>query len=320
MARVLSILTLVAAAILSPVTAFAETWPTRPVRIIVPFPPGGGADAIARIIQEPLSVLIGQPVVIENRAGAAGLVGTEAVVRAAPDGYTIGIVISSLAAASALGQKLGFDPTRDPTPITLIGQAPNVIVVHPSVSAKTLAELIALGKTSSLNYGSGGIGSSHHFGGELLRLISGAKFEHTPYRGGGPLINDLIGGQIPTAFTTIQSIAPHIAAGRVRALAVTGPNRSPLLPDVPTVAEAVGQPFDVVDWWGIIGPLGLKAELRDRINGALVQVIGSHAVRERLIGLGMTITPTTPEAFADLIRSDVDKLREIARRAAMKAE
>lgn len=317
---------LIRALLLSLATLFAlpamaqGNWPTKPLRVIVPFPPGGGADTIARLLQQPLSTEIGQPVVIDNRSGAAGLVGTEAVVRSAPDGYTIGIVISSLPAAVALRQQLGFDPVRDPTPIVLIGTAPNVIVVHPDVPAKTLGELVALAKDKTFNYGSGGVGSSHHFGGEYLQLVTGGRFEHTPYRGGGPLIADVVGGQIPMAFTTIQSILPHIQAGRVRPLAVTSPQRAPQLPDVPAVAEVVGKPYDIVDWWGIVGPKDLPAPLRERLNAVLRKVLTNPDVAERLGKLGMTMRPGSADDFSAVIRDDVEKLSGIVRSTGMKVE
>jgi len=302
--------------------ARAQTaWPSRPLRLVIPFPPGGTTDIIGRTLQAPLADRLGQPVVVENRAGGAGTAGVEAMVRAA-DGHTVALVISSLASNVALQPGLPFDVERDIAPIGLIGFVPNAIAVHPSVPARTLGELVALARArpGALNYGTSGIGTANHFAGELFRLEAGIDIVHTPYRGGGPAINDLVGGQIPVGVNALSSILPQIRAGRVRALATTGKARSAALPDVPTVAESGFPGFDVVEWWGLVAPAAMPAANVSRFAEALNAALARPDIAAKLAEQGLDLASSDPVAFKAFVRAEIAKLAGIVRRAAIKAE
>jgi tripartite-type tricarboxylate transporter receptor subunit TctC len=309
-----------AIALVGPAAAQAG-WPTRPVRIILPVPPGGAFDATVRMIQDPLARLLGQPVVVENRGGGAGIPAAEAVIRAT-DGHTFGLIGSSHAANATLLTSLPFDPVADIAPINLLARWPNVISVHPSTPWQTLAELVAAAKArpGSISYGSPGIGLSQHLAGELLKIRAAIDITHVPYRGAGPALNDGVAGHVPMVITALASTAPQVKAGRLRALAVTGPLRAPLLADVPTVAEQGFPGFDVGEWIGIIGPAATPPDSVARLNAALTGAMREPDVARRLEESGIETLTSMPAAFGDFVRAQVQALGDIIRAAGVRAE
>jgi tripartite-type tricarboxylate transporter receptor subunit TctC len=299
-----------------------EAYPSKPIRLILPFPPGGGTDIIGRILSERMSADLGQPVVLENRGGAGGNVGAEAAARSAPDGYTLVLVAPSLAISPSLYKKLNYDALKDLTPIGLVATVPNVLVTHPAVQAQTLAEFIALAKTTpgGMNFGSGGSGTSNHLAGELFNLLAGVKLVHVPYKGVNLAMNDLIAGQVQLVVIGISAAAPQIKAGRLRALAVLTPRRSPALPDVPTAAEAGLQNFEVTTWYGLLAPAGTPKPIVIRLNAALVRSMQAQDLRERLAAIATEPMTSTPEEFGELIRLEMAKWGQVVRDAGLKAD
>ncbi|MFZ4806050.1 MAG: Bug family tripartite tricarboxylate transporter substrate binding protein [Hyphomicrobiaceae bacterium] len=313
-------LALVGAAIL-PSVAQAQNWPSKPVRLIVGNPPGGTNDILARLLQTPLSEVLGQPIVIENKAGGGTIVGTEATVRSAPDGYTIGTIISVHASNVSLQSKLPYDAVKDVTPIAFLGRVSNIVVVHPSVPAKSMKELIELArsKPGSIHHGTSGNGTSQHFSGELLKLGAGIDIVHVPYRGGGPAINDVVGGQVQMMFGNFASILPHVQSGRVRPLAVTSAARSPVLPELPTVAEAANLPgFAVTEWYAVIGPAGLDPAIVTKINDALYTVMKRPDIATKLRDQGIEVDYMSPAQVGTFIKAEIEKFRDIVDRAKIK--
>jgi tripartite-type tricarboxylate transporter receptor subunit TctC len=301
--------------------AQAQSWPSRPIRIILPNPPGGTNDILARMLQAPLQEILGQPIVVENRAGGSNIIATDAIVRSPPDGYTIGTIISVHASNVALQPKLPYDSIKDITPIAFLGYVGNIVVVHPAVKANSMQELIALAKANpgTIHHGSSGIGTSQHFSGELLKLRTGAEFVHVPYRGGGPAINDLLGGHIQMMFGNFTSILPHVRAGTVRPLAVTAGNRSPVFPDLPTVAEAANLPgFAVTEWYAVIGPAGLPQEIVDKLNAAFYDALKRPDIAPKLRDQGIEVEFMTPTQLREFINAEIAKLGDIAKRANMR--
>jgi tripartite-type tricarboxylate transporter receptor subunit TctC len=315
------VLAIVGGLALTSPSAAQEGWPTRPVRIIVPFPPGGTTDIIARVVQQRLGERLGQQVIVENRAGAAGTTGTEAMVRSS-DGHTLAIVISSLASNVALQPKLPFRVPEDIVPITFAGLVPNLIGVHPSVEARSLPELIARAKTKpgSLNFATSGVGTANHFAGELLKQVAQIDIVHTPYRGGGPAINDLVGGQVPIGINALSSVLPHVQGGRVRALATTGARRSPTTPDVPTVAELGYPGFEVVEWWGFVAPLSMPMAGVNRLHRELVAILGSAEIVDKLAAQGVEVSTSTPDEFRAFLGQEVRKLDALVKTAGIKVD
>ena len=310
-----------AVAVSGEVAAQAQPWPNKPIRLIIGNPPGGTNDILARLLQVSLQEALGQPIVIENRAGGATMVATEATVRSAPDGYTLGTIISVHASNVSLQPRLPFDPIKDITPIAFLGRVANIAVVHPSVKANTFPELLALAKASpgTIHHGTSGNGTSQHFSGELLRLGTGVDIVHVPYRGGGPAINDVLGGQIQMMFGNFASILPHVKSGRVRPLAVTGANRSPVLPDLPTVAEAANLPgFAVTEWYAVIGPAGLPPEIVQRMNTTLYEVMKRPEIAAKLRDQGIEVDFMTPDQMMDFIKAEIAKIGDIVKRANIK--
>jgi tripartite-type tricarboxylate transporter receptor subunit TctC len=299
-----------------------DAYPAKPIRFILPFPPGGGTDILGRIIAERLSATLGQPVVTENRGGAGGNVGAEAAAKSAPDGYTIVLVAPSLAISRSLYSKLNYDPVRDFAPVSLVATVPNVMVTHPSVQASTLAEFIRLAKTKpgEMNFGSGGSGTSNHLAGELFNIVAGVKLVHVPYKGVNLAMNDVLSGQIHLVVIGIPAAAPHIKSGRLRALALVAPQRSPVLPDVPTVAEAGLPKFEVTTWYGILAPAGTPRTIVARLNADLVKIMHAPELKERLDALATDPVTSTPEEFAGLIQREIVKWGEVVREAGLKAD
>ena len=298
-----------------------DAWPTRPVRMILPFPPGGGTDILGRLIAERLSAGIGQPVVTENRGGAGGNVGAEAAARSAPDGYTILLVAPSLAISPTLYSKINYDPVKDFAPISLVATVPNVMVTQPSLPGQ-LQEFIAFvkAKPGALNFGSGGAGTSNHLAGELFNIVTGARLVHVPYKGVNLAMQDVLAGNVHLVFIGIPAAAPHIKAGKLRALAIVAPQRSTALPDVPTVAEAGLKDFEVTTWYGILAPAGTPQPVVRRLNAELVKVMHAPEMKEKLTATGTEPLTSTPEEFAAYIKREIAKWGDVIRKVGVKAD
>ena len=300
----------------------ADSYPSKPVHLILPFPPGGGTDILGRLIGEQLTVRLGQPVVQENRGGAGGNLGAEAVARAAPDGYTLLLAAPTLAISPTLYPKLAYDPLKDLAPIALVATVPNVMVTHPSVPARTLQEFIALAKRrpGELNFGSGGAGTSNHLGGELFNMVAGVKLVHVPYKGVNLAMQDVLAGNVQLVFIGIPAAAPHIRAGKLRALAVVAPQRSSALPDVPTAAEAGLPGFEVTTWYGVLAPAGTPRAIVERLNMELGRVMLAPELQPRLADMATEPRSGTPEAFAAYLREETAKWGKVIRDAGLRAE
>lgn len=299
-----------------------QPYPSRPVRIISPFAPGGGNDALCRIVAPRLSENLKQQVIIENRAGANGIVGTEVAARSAPDGYTIVLIPSGHAVNASLYKKLPFDTIRDFTPITLVGSSPLVLAVHPSLPVKNVKELIALARArpGQLTYASAGVGASGHLGGALFETLTSTKMTHIPYKGMAIAIVDVMSGQVTMTFGTSLSVIPHARAGRLRALATTGAQRSAALADLPTVAEAGVAGYEASLWYGFAGPARLPPEVLNRLHSAIVAALQLPETRERLASQGLDVQHNTPEAFAKLLVADVERWAQVVQRAGVQPE
>ena len=302
--------------------ALAQQYPSRPVRIISPFAPGGGNDALCRIVAQRLGENLKQQIIVENRAGANGIVGTEVAARSAPDGYTIVLIPSGHAVNASLYKKLPFDSIRDFSPISLVGSSPLVLAIHPSLPVRNVKDLIALAKArpGQLTYGSAGVGSSGHLGGALFETLTHTKMVHIPYKGMSPAITDLMAGQVTMTFGTSLSVVPQVRSGRLRALATTGAKRSPALPDLPTVAETGLPGYEASLWYGFVGPARLPPEIVNRLNSAIVAVLQMPEIRERLASQGVDPQHNTPEEFAKLIVSDVERWAKVIQRAGVQPE
>ncbi len=278
--------------------AIAQSFPSKPTKMIVPYPPGGSADILARAIGAKVGEGLGQPVVIDNRPGAGTIIGTEATAKSPPDGYTFMLgTVSSHAINPALNPKLPFDPVKDFTPLSLVASIPFAMIVHPSVAARSVQEFIALAKArpGQLNYSSAGNGTSNHLAGELLKSMAGIDLVHVPYKGSAPALNDLVAGQVSLMFDLVLTAAPHIKSGAARGLAVTGAQRSPVLPGLPTVAESGLPGYEVSAWFGIFAPAGLPQPVAQRLNAEFVKVMREPDLKQRLAGLGAEALTSTPE-------------------------
>ena len=307
---------------LSPLAALAQ-YPDRPVKLIVPFPPGGGTDAAARIIAGAMSDQLGQPMVVENRGGAAGAIGAQAVVDAAPDGYTLFFATTgTMAINQHLYSKLRHNPLTDFTPVATLASFPNVVVVHPSVPARTMRELIDLARSRNggLTYGSSGAGSSSHLAAVMLESATGVKLTHVPYKGTAPALTDFLSGRIDLMIDNITTHAPLALQGKTRALAVTGRVRSPQLPDVPTVAEAGVPGYDVTIWYALLGPARLPANVVDLLYRRVSVVMGQDKVKEALARIGTDPMLQSPDELARLVREENAKWGEIVRISGARAD
>jgi tripartite-type tricarboxylate transporter receptor subunit TctC len=304
--------------------AFAQTaFPTRTVTLMVGFAPGGGTDIAARIVAKQLATELGQQVIVENRAGAGGNIATGAVARAAPDGYLISLAtISSLTVQPHINSKLPYDPRRDLAPLTMGVVFANVLVVHPSVPAKTVAEFVALAqaKPGTIGYGTSGIGTTGHLAGELFRMMAKAPIVHVPYKGGGPAMTDLLGGQIPSVFASAPSALPQVKAGKIRALATTGAARSSFLPDVPTIAESGYPGYEAINWYAFVAPGKTPKDIVDRLNRDLVKALGTPEIREQLLNNGMEPQPSTPEELARYMEREYETWGRVVKEAGIQAE
>jgi tripartite-type tricarboxylate transporter receptor subunit TctC len=304
-----------------PHVAAALDYPTRPVRIIVGFAPGGGTDIMARLIGQPLAERLGQQFVIENRPGAGTNVATEVVVNAPPDGYTLLLACLPNASNATLYENLKFNFIRDITPVASISRDPFAIEVNPAVPVKTVPELIAHANANpgKINMASGGIGSGNHIFGELFKMMTGVNLVHVPYRGAGPALVDLLGGQVQVMFASMSSSIEYVRAGKLRALAVTTATRSPVLPDIPTVAEFVPG-YEASFWTGIGAPRNTRAEIVDKLNKEINAALADAKMKARLAELGVTALPGSPADFNKLIADETEKWGKVVRAAGIKAE
>jgi tripartite-type tricarboxylate transporter receptor subunit TctC len=319
LSRLLALLLFAAAAGM----AHAQTWPSKPIRIICPFPPGGIADIYGRLIAQRLSDTWGQPVVVENRTGAGGNIGAEALARAAPDGYTLGFgSIGTHAINPTISTKLPYDPIKDFAPIALVLDAEGVLVVHPSVPAHSVAELIALARASpgKLTYGSAGMGTASHLAGELFKSMARVDVTHIPYKGNVPAIADLLGGQINMMFATMPTVLPHVKSGKLKSLAVIGARRSTALPELPTLAEAALPGFEVNNWIALFAPAGTPREIVARLNAEVLKIMQSPEIQQRLPADGARFLPTTPEEFGAFVKSEIAKWAPVLKAAGVKAD
>jgi tripartite-type tricarboxylate transporter receptor subunit TctC len=303
--------------------AQSSAYPAKPVRMIVPWPAGGGTDMLARPIAQKLSERLGQQVVVDNRGGASGIVGSELAAKAPADGYHLLLDnITSHSTNITLHPKLSYNSMRDYAPVTLISSAANIVVVHPSVSAKTLNELIALAKArpGQLSFASYGTGGTTHLAGEMLKGLAGINMVHVPYRGGAPATSDAIAGHVPVYFSVLVTSQAHIKAGRLRALAVTGLQRDPVFPDVPTVAESGFPGFEANNWYGLLTPAGVPPEIIARLNAEMQAVLRTPEVAERLTSMGNTIVVSTPQQMREHMLAETEKWAKVIKAAGVKLD
>jgi tripartite-type tricarboxylate transporter receptor subunit TctC len=314
----------IAAALLAAATASAtaQSYPERPLRLIVPYAPGGGTDLTSRLIARHLSENFKQQVIVDNRAGGASNIGCEIAAQSAPDGYTLLTAGISFSINVSIFPKLNYDPVKDFDPVSLVATVPLIVVVHPSVPATSIKELIALAKTKpgTLNYASGGTGTANHIAGELFKYMTATDIVHVPYKGGGPAIADVIGGQVQLLFNTMTSTVGFMNSGKLRALAVTGKQRSPGVPNLPTVAEAGVPGFDVGAWFGIVVPRGTPRALVNKLNSEIVRITRLPEAREQFAAQGAEAIGSTPEEFARHLRTEIDKWAKVAKAAKMRSE
>jgi len=308
-----------------PWAASAQTaFPAKPVRIIVPFAPGGASDSLPRLLGSKLVDMWGQQVIVENRPGASGKIGMELGAKAAPDGYTLTSAPNgNLVVNPHLYTKLIYDIFRDFTPITLIASVQNVLVVHPSIPAKSVRELIALLKArpDELSFASGGVGSQAHMGGELFKAMTGTRMTHVAYKGVGPSVADVLGGHVPMIFAQIPAVAPHIQSGKLRALGVASPKRTPSLPSVPTIAEAGNLPgFEAVSWYALVGPAGVPAAVVTKIQTDTAKVLQIPEIRDKLTGLGAEPVGSTPDELRAAMRAEYDRYGKLIQKLGIKAD
>lgn len=299
-------------------------YPNKPIHLIVPFVAGGTSDILARILGEGLEKELKQSIIVENKAGAGGNIGSDIVAKSAPDGYTLILAsVGTHAINSSLYRKMPYDPVKDFTPVSLIATVPTVLVVGPSVKVKSVRDLIALAnaRPGQLNYASAGIGTTQQLAGEMLKQRTGIDVVHIPYKGGAQAVADLLGGRVTFMFPNIPVVYGQIKAGRLRPLAVASPKRSPALPDVPTMAEAAGmKDFDVSTWFGILGPAGMPATVTNRLNAAIRKVLSTSEMRSKLEKQGAEPLTTTPQAFGTYIKQEIAKWAKVVKQAGIELE
>jgi tripartite-type tricarboxylate transporter receptor subunit TctC len=307
---------------LGAVAGAQDAFPSKPVHIYVPFPPGGAVDIVGRTLGDELSKRWGQPVIIENRPGTGGTIASQAAAKAPPDGYTLIIVATGHAINPHLYDKLPYDPFNDFTPISLIGNSPNMFLVRADSAIKTFQDMLsaARARPGQLSYGNAGTGTSGHLAGELVKYMTKIDIASVPYRGGAPALNDLIGGHIPLSVNNVPESIAQIVAGTVRPLGATTAVRSPVLPNVPTIAESGLPGYDTGVWWGVVAPAGLPAAVRAKLAKDVAEAVNVSAVRLRLLGLGATPIGSPPEEFAALIRSEYEKWGPVIKAAGIRGE
>jgi len=309
-------------ALLNSAVTFAQTYPERPIRMIVSYPPGGGTDVTARAIGPKFSELLGRQVIIDNRPGGGSVIGTELVAKAAPDGYTLLMADTTFGIIPGLYAKLPFDALRDFQPVSQISAVPVGLVVHPSLPVRSVKELVALAKAKpgGLNFGSGGVGTPVHMAGELLKIAAKINIVHIPYKGAGPAFSDLLGGHFELMFPTLQSAVPHIKSGRLRLLALTTEKRSPAFPDTPTMTEAGVPGVIAVAWFGIQAPRGTPKAIVSRLHAEVVKVLQDPAVKQRFVNEGADIVGSDPDQFAKFISDEIAKWTRVVKDGGIKAE
>ena len=292
-----------------------DAWPSKPIKIIAPVQPGGGVDLVARTIADRLGKVLGQPIIVENMSGGGGIVGSQATARAAPDGYTLMVGYVGTHGTNPALRKLPYDAIKDFTPIAMVGGTPNIVVLHPSVPANTLKEFVAYAKANpnSVSYGSSGQGTLTHLVMEQFKEESGINAAHVPYRGIGPALTDLLGGQIQVVVPGLAAGLPHIKAGKLRPIAITGSARHPLMPNVPTLAELGYKEFDGVQWYGIVGPAKMPPALVARLNREINKLIVAPELKEKLSGEALEPMPMSPEQFAEYIKNDIAKWSKLVK-------
>lgn len=305
-----------------PQPAFAQSYPAKPIKFVIGFAPGGATDVVGRLMAKKMGDGLGQPIIVENKGGASSNIGAEAVFRAAPDGYTFYVCAITSAINVSLFPKLPFDFAKDFEPVALFATLPNILVVHPSLAAKSVQELIDLARAQpgKLSYASSGSGTSIHLSAELFKTLAKVDILHVPYKGSSPAVTDLIGGQVQMMFDNMPSSLPHVKAGKLRALAVTSGQRSPSAPNVPTMIEAGVAGFDVVSWFGLVAPKGTPKDIIARVNAEAVKVLASAEMKERFLDVGAVPAPMTPEAFGDYIRTEIARWSEVVKTSGAKAE
>ena len=308
----------------SPIPAAgAQEYPSRPVRLVIGFPPGGFVDLTARVVAGPLGTALGQQVVVENRGGAGGIVGTEIVARSAPDGYTLTVGSAGTHAVNqSLYRKLPYNVLRDFVPITRLADAPSILAVHPSLPARSVKELVALARAQpgKILYASAGSGTSTHLAAALFEHLARVKLVHVPYKGGGPAIVDVLAGQVPVTFGTAASVSPHTKTGRLRGLAMTGGQRSAVLPDLPTIAESGVPGYEMLNWLGLFAPAGTPRAVVEKLNAEALRAVRSAEVRDRLNGSGAEPSPLATAAFAPFVKSEIDKWAKVVAATGMTAD
>jgi tripartite-type tricarboxylate transporter receptor subunit TctC len=307
----------------APLAAQAQAaYPEKPIRFVVPYPPGGGTDVVARIVQQRLQAALGQPIVIDNKGGAGGSLGTDIVAKSAPDGYTVLFTLSSHTINPAIFPKLPFDTIKDFEPVGLVASLPQLLAANMAVPVRSVADVVAQAKAApdKFSFASVGNGSPGHLAGELMVLRTGAQMAHIPYRGGGPAVTDVIGGQVPLLWVSIPAAAAQVKAGKLRALAVSTVKRSPAFPDVPTMQEAGVADFEVDSWYAMLVPAKTPRPIIDKLNKALNTVLAEPAIRTQLIDQGADAVGGTPEALAKVIAAEVPKWIKLAKDANIKAD
>ncbi len=302
-------------------TAAAQDYPTKPVRLIIPFPPGGSNDVVGRMIATQLSEKLGKQVIVDNRAGAGGVIGTEVAANSPNDGYTL-LIISIAHTVNPWLYTLKYDPIKSFTPVGILASGPNVVAINPGLPVNSIKELIALAKKEpgKLQYASAGVGSFQHLGGELFKLEAGVDLLHVPFKGGGPSMIDVIGGHTKIVFSSLVQTTPHLKSGKLKALATGGDKRSPVLPDVPTVAEAGVPTYRAVNWWGIVAPAGTPQPIVAKLHKAIGEVQNSPAVKEQFAREGADIVQMSSEEFGKFIQTEMTKWQRVVKEGNIKAQ
>ena len=320
----LSHLAAVAATLLiAPALADAQAYPTKAIRLVVPFPAGGGNDIVGRVLAQRLTDQVKQQVVVDNRGGAAGIIGAEIVARALPDGYTLLLGgIASLSINPGLQAKLSYDPLKDFSAVSLVGTGANVLATHPTLRVRSVKELVDLAKAKpgELYFASAGIGSSNHLAGELFRNMSGANIVHVPYKGSGPAMTDLLAGQVSISFAAISGVLQFVKDGRLRGLAVTSARRTAIIPEMPTVAESALPGFEVVNWYAVVGPVAMPPITVNRLNAEILQALAAPEVRKRFLEIGVDPGSSTPAELTTYNRNELEKWIKVIRLAGVKPE
>jgi tripartite-type tricarboxylate transporter receptor subunit TctC len=300
----------------------AAPYPVRPIRLIVPFAPGGSNDIMARLIGQKFSESLGSQMVVDNRAGGSGIIGTDIAAKAAPDGYTILMMSLTFAVNPSLFRKLPYDTEKDLTPVTLVASAPLMLVVHPSIPAKSVQEFLAYAKANpgKLNFGSGGPGTTPHLAGEMLKMMARLQMTHVPYKGGGPALTDLMGGQIQFMLENIPSTLPLAKSGKLRALALSGLKRSPLVPDLPTLDEAGLKGYEIVGWNGLFVPAGTPRTIVTRLHEETTKALAQPDMKERLTTMGAEAVGNSPDEFRAFVKAEISKWARVVKEAGLKVE